>query len=146
MDKPLRPNTNYMNVQGLTILDKGDLLSIELMAKTLNVEEALAVLFLQLDELTEHEINLVNRAWRKGRNKAVQEAGDHLFAQMRTRNGTVAALEYLKQMSTTFQLVVSPSTSSGSGFNFNVYPPGTRPEGVSTVDAPAEVIPIKGDK
>ena len=141
-----RPNTNYANVTGLTVLDKGDLLSIELMAKTLSLEEALAVLFLTLDELTEHETNLVNRVWRKGRNKAVQEAGDHLFAQMRTRNGTVASLEYLKQMSSTFQLVVSPTSNSSSGFSFNVFPPGSRPEIVSSLDSQADIIPIKGDK
>ena len=132
--------TNYNNISGLTVLSGDDLLSIEIMAKTLTLDEALDAIFLSLDDLDTAEVSIVNRVWRRGRNKGIQQAGDSLFKQMNTRTGTAACLEYLKQMSQTFALTVTPTSSTSSGFSFNVFPPGSSPEIQSSV-----VVPIKGE-
>jgi hypothetical protein len=118
--------TNYRDIKDMSILEAEDLLSIELSAKTLSLDESLEAIFLTIDDLSEYEQNIVKRVWRRGRNLGVQAAGDNLFKQMSLRSGTQACVEYLKQMSSAFQLVVTPnSPSSGGGFSFNVFPPGT---------------------
>ena len=145
----MRLDSNYNKIEGLEVLSADDLLNIEIMAKTLELDACLESLYLTLADLSELETTIVQRVHRKGRNKGVQEAGDNLFSQMRTRNGTVACMEYLKVMSNTFTIQVTPVGGSSGGFHFNVFPPGTTPETVSTQNSPEKpstgqtVVPIK---
>lgn len=129
--------TNYAKIEDLQTITAEDLFSIELMAKTLSMSDCLDALFLTEDDLTPREINIVTRVHARGRQLGVQKAGDNLFMLMKQRNGTLAALEYLKQMSSTFTLEIAPEAKSG-GFSFNVFPAESAPK------APAQkVTPIK---
>ena len=114
--------TNYLLIKDLEILSAEDLLAIELAAKVLEFEEALQSIFLEAADLSDKEVALAKRVWRRGRFQGIQEAGTKLFKQMENRNGTQACIDYLRQMSGTFSLEVTP-VSTGSGFSFNVFPP-----------------------
>jgi len=138
--------TNYSQIKDMKVLAAEDLLNIELMAKTLQLDDCLAALFLTASDLDDRELNIATRVHAKGRQLGVKEAGDNLFNQMRNRTGTLACLEYLRQMSSTFVMEVGAATSSnGNGFSFNVYPPGSRPEGINS-SSESTVLPFKGDK
>lgn len=118
-----RLSTNYNKLGDLVYLDSEDLLAIEINAKMLELDECFDMLFIEKDELSEYEFAVCKKAHRRGRKTAIADAGKHLFSQMQTRNGTQACMEYLKQMSGTFQMEVTPDAGSGSGFTFNVMMP-----------------------
>ena len=121
--KAERLSTNYASIDNLAYIDAEDLIAIEINAKILTIEECYALLFIMPDELSEHEDYCANMAHTRGRKKALVLAADNLFSQMGSRNGSVACMSYLQQMSGNFSLEVTPSPGSTSGFSFNVFMP-----------------------
>jgi hypothetical protein len=118
-----RINPNYRDLENtLDLLDSEDLSAIEIKAKALSLEECLSFLCLDVEELPAEDLRIATKAWRRGRVSALNTAADKMFAAMGNRNGGVIALEYLRELSSTFQMEATPTTS-GQGFNFNVIMP-----------------------
>tara|TARA_R110000744_G_C19370310_1_gene562412 strand:+ start:212 stop:574 length:363 start_codon:yes stop_codon:yes gene_type:complete len=101
----------------LAIIDDADLDIIELRAKVLTLSECLVLIGVEESDLSEGDMAIAHRVWNRGRMKAISDAGTKLFSQMSQRGGHVPALDYLRQMSGTFQAEVVPA---GQGFKFNV--------------------------
>lgn len=119
----VRIPVNYNSLTDLVYICSDDLVAIEINAKVLEFDEVLDHLLIDQADLTQRELTLCKKAHRRGRLEGLVQAGQNLFSQMKARNGTVACLEYLKQHSSSFQMEVSPSPGSASGFAFNVIMP-----------------------
>ena len=107
---------SYRDLSDLESLEEGDLDTIEIKAKVLSLEECLQLI--GIEDLSESDMALARRVWNRGRMKAIDSAGQKLFSQMAQRGGAVPALDYLRQMSGTFQAEITPT--AGQGFKFNV--------------------------
>lgn len=115
-----RVENDYSNIP-LVYLTKNDLVTIELKAIALTLDECYDFLFVDSANLTEHDISASKLAWRKGRACAIHQAASSLMSSMSSRNGGNVAMDYLKTLSPTFSAEVSPSTTPGNpGFTFNV--------------------------
>lgn len=123
MKKQDRLSTNYAKIDNLAYIDAEDLIAIEINAKILTLPECYEILFISPSELSDHETDCADMAHTRGRKTALVMAADALFSQMRAKNGSVACMEYLKQMSGNFSLELTPAPGSASGFSFNVYMP-----------------------
>ena len=115
-------STNYLELKDhLTVLSTADLNSIEEKAKILSFSDCLTWLGLDEHELESLELTFAKKAHARGALDAIHVAAKRLFTNMNTRNGALAALEYLKATSGTFQVDASPiAPSAGGGFSFNV--------------------------
>lgn len=102
----------------LNDLESEDLKNIERYASVLSIEECFEALGVEQDSVSEESLAYAKRVWKRGRAQAINSAGEKLFHQMKQRGGSVPALDYLKQMSGTFQAEVTPT--AGQGFKFNV--------------------------
>lgn len=114
-------DTNYNNLD-LNYLDPEDLYAIELKAKALTLEDCYDYLHIDPEHLPEHEAVYAQKAWRRGRMSSIATAAEKLFSSMNGRNGGTFALEYLKALSSTFQIEPTPGATPG-GFSFNVIMP-----------------------
>ena len=108
-------------VKGLTILTSLDLVTIEASATSLTLDLCLEQLMLERNELTDYELWVIDKIYKRGRANGIQRAGDSLFASMNGKQGGQHALEYLAKMSGEFSSEVTLTASSG--FNFNVIIP-----------------------
>lgn len=106
-------------------LDSEDYKNIERQARVLSLDECYLYLGCEVKELSTEELELAERVWNRGRMAAIGLAGERFFAQMSQRGGAVPALEYLQQMSGTFQAEVVPN-AVGAGFSFSVNIPETK--------------------
>ena len=118
-----RVKPDSLNIPDLEILDEEDLLIIDLKASILSLEECLAFLCLTSDDLPEYDLCMATKIHTRGRLRAVSTAGEKLFSAMSMRGGGAVSLDYLRQMSSNFQLTLTPNPSSASGFTFNVVMP-----------------------
>jgi hypothetical protein len=114
--------TDYMKLKDrLTFLTAEDLLTFELKAKVLSFEDVCTYLCILPAEIPECELPYAQKAHARGQVDAIHTAAGALFSNMKTRNGAVAALEYLKATSGLFQIDATPiSPGSGGGFSFHV--------------------------
>jgi len=103
----------------MELLDSEDLNAIEIKAKALTIEECLDFLCVDAAEVPTLDMKYARKAWRRGRASALSSAADKMFSAMGTRNGGPIALEYLRELSSTFQMEVSQASTSG-GFSFQV--------------------------
>jgi hypothetical protein len=110
---------DYTKIKELEYLDANDLLVIELKAKALELPECFDFLGVALEDIHEKDLILARKAHKRGRAKAISEAADMLFHSMKGRAGSVASMEYLRQMSGTFKAEAVPVGASGA-FKFNV--------------------------
>lgn len=118
-----RITPNYRELEdSLELLDSEDLAAIEIKAKALSLDECLNFLCLELDELPEEDKRIATKAWKRGRVSALNTAAEKMFASMGSRGGGAIALEYLRELSTTFQMEATPVAGPG-GFAFNVIMP-----------------------
>ena len=117
-----RLSTSYKNTEGFTYLDTEDLMAIEMRAKALSFDECLDFLCVDPAEVPDIELAVAKRIWRRGRCSAINLAAEKMFSAMEMRGGGAVALDYLKQLSSTFQLEAMPN-SSKEGFTFNVVMP-----------------------
>jgi len=106
----------------LEFLDQEDLQHIEMKAKGLEFDDCLAYLCIEESDLSEAELNIAKRIWRRGRMGAVNTAAERLFSAMSMRGGGPVAMEYLSKMSGTFQIEATP-VGGKTGFTFNVVMP-----------------------
>lgn len=115
-------STNYTDLKdSLTILTPSDLQNIEDKAKILSLPDCIIWLGMELAELSTIEVAYATKAHARGALDAIHKAAKHLFQNMNTRNGALAALEYLKHTSGTFKVDATQIPSSqGGGFNFSV--------------------------
>lgn len=121
-DTPPKFSTNYLELKDhLETLSPSDLQNIEDKAKILSFPDCLVWLGMEESDLKPIELAFAKKAHSRGALDAIHVAAKHLFSNMNTRNGAVAALEYLKATSGTFQVDATPiSPSKGGGFSFNV--------------------------
>ena len=119
MNSPNRMTLTYSNL-GLVYLDQDDLCAIEIKAKALTLNECFDFLCVIPEDVPPNELAIANRVWRRGRSSAIHTAANKLFSSMDMRGGGAVAFDYLKQLSSTFQLEVEPATASKTGFSFNV--------------------------
>jgi hypothetical protein len=112
--------TSYRDIKGLVTLDDIDLNVIESKASVLSLAECYHYLTVDENDLSEQDKEAAFKVHRKGRLEAVHKAANSLFSQMNSRNGTEAALSYLKQMSDTFKEEGAVSGTS-NGFSFNIH-------------------------
>lgn len=117
-----RIHENYKSLE-LDILDDEDLSAIEIKAKALSLDECLDFLCIEMDELSETEKTWAMKAWKRGRASGIHTAADKMFSAMGMRGGGPVAMEYLKQMSGTFQIEATPTATGKEGFVFNVVMP-----------------------
>lgn len=110
--------TTYHQITDLVNLGHEDLQAIEVHAQTLTLDECLQFLLINKDDVAEADLSTAKRVWQRGRLLAVTKAGDRLFANMGTKGGAQASLDYLRQMSPTFQAEITSKPSGG--FKFNV--------------------------
>lgn len=112
--------TNYTQLEDeyKDVLQAEDYNEIERKAKVLELAECFDYLMVDPKDLNKDSLEAAKRIWTRGRMHAIHTAGDRLFSQMQQRGGAQASLDYLRQMSGTFQAEITPT--SGSGFKFNV--------------------------
>jgi hypothetical protein len=111
------PNYNDLKSH-LKFLSVDDFHNIEKRARILSFEDCLIWLGVDLEQIPELELGWAKKAHARGEREGVHEAANHLFANMKTRNGTLAALEYLKAKSVDFNVEHSPLGPAGGGFSF----------------------------
>ena len=119
-----RLSTDY-NKLSMTYLDSDDLCAIEVKSKALTLDECFDFLCVVPSDVPPAELAIATRVWRRGRASAIHTASDKLFSAMSMRGGGQVAFDYLKQLSSTFQIEVTPDspTNPNSGFSFNVIMP-----------------------
>ncbi|RKX65658.1 MAG: hypothetical protein DRP42_04380 [Tenericutes bacterium] len=119
---PIRLNTDYPAMRKhLEFLGPEDLLTFELKAAVLSFTDVCTYLCIHEAEIPEQELEWARSAHARGQVSSIDQAGKSLFSNMNTRNGAVAALEYLRATSGLFQVEATPiSAKSGGGFTFNV--------------------------
>ena len=105
----------------LEFLDDEDLRIIESKAKGLSFADCLDFLCVAEIDIPKNELKLAKMAHKRGRVSAISKACESLFSSMNGKAGHQASIEYLKVMSSTFQL--EPTSSSSGGFSFNVVMP-----------------------
>lgn len=119
-----RLSTNYNSAKGLEYITPEDLLSVELNAALLDLDECYDMLFIENEHLSEKEDRLLKAAHRRGKKKSIANAANHLFKQMETKSGTAACIEFLRNCGK-FSIEGTPGTNGAAGgFNFNVIMPG----------------------
>lgn len=123
LKKADRLPTNYSRIKDLSYIDNEDLISIEQNAKVLELDECLATLFIDKDQLSAHELDVCQQVHSRGRKLGITTAMDRMFKIMDQKTGAQSCMEYLKQFSGTFTADVTPTPGSGSGFSFNVVLP-----------------------
>jgi hypothetical protein len=89
--------------------DKSELADIERLASGLSKAEVLDVFYMLEEELSQEDLDIFNRAYRKGRALAKAQAVDCLFVQMSGRQGVPGALAYLTRLADEW-----PSESEGN--------------------------------
>ena len=95
----------------------------------LELDECLHFLCVEPSDVPEAEMAIAKKVWRRGRSAAIHTAADKLFSSMEMRGGGAIALDYLRQLSSTFKLEAAPASGgSGSGFVFNVIMPEEEPD------------------
>lgn len=122
-DTKVKFSTNYLELKdALTMLTPGDLQHIEDKAKILSLEDSLIWLGLTLAEIPPTpDLEFATKAHARGALGAIHTAAQKLFNNMNTKNGAIAALEYLKHTSSTFQVSATQiPANQGGGFNFTV--------------------------
>lgn len=117
-----RMKTDYKELE-LDYLDAQDLLTIQVKAKALSLEECLEFICAEIEDIPKAEMRYATLAHRRGRSEGIATACDHLFGSMKMRNGGQAAVEYLRQMSGEFQIDAQATPGGTSGFSFNVHMP-----------------------
>jgi hypothetical protein len=114
--------TSYRDLKELKGITDEDLDIIELKAKVLSLDETFMFIGIEKEEISEDDMKICNRVWNRGRMKAIDDAGTRLFSQMQQRGGAAPALDYLRQMSGTFQAEITPQAAGGFKFNVVIDP------------------------
>ncbi|MCP4086674.1 MAG: hypothetical protein GY745_16710 [Actinomycetia bacterium] len=96
-----------------------DLQVIEVRASVLTLDECFQYLLVDKEDISDEDLAIANKVWKRGRLASISAAGDKLFASMAHKGGAQPAFDYLRQMSATFQAEITPAPKS-SGFKFNV--------------------------
>ena len=118
--------TDYSKLEKeIPLLNREDLLNIELGAGALSIEQCLDTLGIEIADVPEAEMKLIVRVHKLGRAKSIAGAFTKLNSAMGGRNGGQIALELLKARCTEFSLVQADAlpASAGNGFAFNVIMP-----------------------
>jgi hypothetical protein len=115
-----RITPNYRELEEtLDLLDSEDLAAIEIKAKALSLEECMDFLCLDIVDLPDEDRRIATMAWKRGRASALNTAAEKMFSAMGNRGGGIIAMDYMRELSSTFNVEATPVTS-GSGFSFNV--------------------------
>lgn len=107
----------------LDFLNAEDLNVIEIKSKALSLDECFEYLCIDKSDLPDRELELCKRVFKKGRVSGISQAADKMFNSMQGRNGSQVAFEYLRHLSSTFQLEPNNPTNASAGFSFNVIMP-----------------------
>ena len=107
-------------VKGFENLAEEECIEITLSAKSLSLEECYDSLLIDPLSLTLAEVKFAQQLHKYGRAIGVKDATENLFYHMKTKNGTDASLEYLRQMGGEFSVEVNPIAGGKGGFSFNV--------------------------
>lgn len=106
-------------VKGFENLTEDECIEITLSAKSLSLEECYDSLLIDPSVLSEAEAKFSEQLHKYGRAIGVKDATESLFYHMKTKNGSDASLEYLRQMGGEFSVDVSQG-GGNKGFSFNV--------------------------
>ncbi len=117
-----RQSINY-NTLSLEFLDSEDLVNIEIKAKALSFEECLDFLCITEADIPPSDLKYAKLAHRRGRAIGIANACDNLFASMKVRGGSEAAILYLKQTASEFKIDAVSAPGSNNGFQFVVNMP-----------------------
>ena len=116
-----RMPTDYSKLEkDIDLLDRDDLLSIELNAGALNIEQCLDALGIEIKDVSEAEMVTIKRVHKLGSAKSIANAFVKLNSAMGAKNGGQLALELLRIKCDDFSVEQSELPKSGSGFSFNV--------------------------
>jgi hypothetical protein len=119
-------NSHLFNPYGnlpkeLTIFDEASLLEVEKLAASLSEEETLDFFAIPEERLGKSPADaaIFKAAFKRGRSIAKRNASEHLFSQMKTRNGAPAALAYLRQVADLWPISVGDANDKNN-FVFSV--------------------------
>ncbi len=111
--------TQYHLIDDLVEITAEDLQVIEVRASVLTLDECFQYLLIDKEDISDEDLAIASKVWKRGRLASISAAGDKLFASMAHKGGAQPAFDYLRQMSATFQAEITPASKS-SGFKFNV--------------------------